>query len=182
MALIFILIQLQTVTFFAKVTCMTINFSAWCLCCVQNSPTDSVDAHWYHAPELLLRLCDVTSAVDLWSVGCIVAEMLIGQPMFRGQTPRSKRFVVNCGSKGVFPLKTSSSNSLDLFLSLQCFDTVAWVTLSAEKIKSRQIGVRSHWWKGPFSGLRLQGWNKPWPRYGLWTIALGLKGKVSRFV
>jgi len=46
---------------------------------------DSVDAHWYHAPELLLRVSDVTSAVDMWSAGCVVAEMLIGQPLFRGE-------------------------------------------------------------------------------------------------
>jgi len=45
-----------------------------------------VDAHWYHAPELLLRVADVTSSVDMWSAGCVVAEMLIGQPLFRGQS------------------------------------------------------------------------------------------------
>jgi len=45
---------------------------------------ESVDAHWYHAPELLLRVSDITAAVDMWSAGCIVAEMLIGQPLFRG--------------------------------------------------------------------------------------------------
>ena len=31
-------------------------------------------------------MSDTTSAVDVWSAGCIVAEMLIGQPLFRGLT------------------------------------------------------------------------------------------------
>ena len=30
-------------------------------------------------------------------------------------------------------------------------------------------GFTGDWWKRLLSGLRLQGWNKPWPRYGLWT-------------
>ena len=48
---------------------------------------DSVDGHWYHAPELLLRVNDIASSVDMWSAGCVVAEMLIGRPLFRGQRP-----------------------------------------------------------------------------------------------
>jgi len=49
---------------------------------------ESVDALWYHAPDLLLRVGEVTSAVDMWSAGCIIAEMLIGQPLFRGTVQR----------------------------------------------------------------------------------------------
>lgn len=63
------------------INCVTLPLTPLLL---QDSGSDSVDAHWYHAPELLLRVSDVTSAVDMWSVGCIVAEMLIGQPLFRG--------------------------------------------------------------------------------------------------
>jgi mitogen-activated protein kinase 1/3 len=37
--------------------------------------TNHVVTRWYRAPELIL-LCDYTKAVDMWSVGCIMAELL----------------------------------------------------------------------------------------------------------
>ncbi|KAH6810501.1 hypothetical protein C2S51_024263 [Perilla frutescens var. frutescens] len=40
----------------------------------------------YKAPELLLRNNPYTTAVDMWSVGCIFAELVIGKPLFSGTT------------------------------------------------------------------------------------------------
>lgn len=37
--------------------------------------TNHVVTRWYRAPELIL-LCDYSKAVDMWSVGCIMAELL----------------------------------------------------------------------------------------------------------
>ena len=39
---------------------------------------------WYRAPELLLGARHYTPAVDLWAVGCIVAELLALRPVFKG--------------------------------------------------------------------------------------------------
>jgi len=39
---------------------------------------------WYRAPELLLGGRHYTPAVDLWAVGCIVAELLALRPAFKG--------------------------------------------------------------------------------------------------
>jgi len=41
-------------------------------------------SRYYRAPELILGATSYTSAVDLWSAGCVFAEMLIGQPLFTG--------------------------------------------------------------------------------------------------
>ena len=49
------------------------------------SPPDTVVTLWYRAPELLLGAANYTAAIDMWSLGCIMAEMLLGQPIFRGQ-------------------------------------------------------------------------------------------------
>ncbi len=38
---------------------------------------------YYRAPELLLGAQCYTSAVDLWSVGCILAEMVNWEPLFK---------------------------------------------------------------------------------------------------
>ncbi|KAK9162280.1 hypothetical protein Syun_003182 [Stephania yunnanensis] len=39
---------------------------------------------WYRAPELLLGSKHYTSAVDMWAVGCIFAELLTLKPLFQG--------------------------------------------------------------------------------------------------
>ncbi|CAH8600225.1 unnamed protein product [Schistosoma margrebowiei] len=39
---------------------------------------------WYRAPEILLACHDYTKGVDIWSLGCILGEMLIGTPLFPG--------------------------------------------------------------------------------------------------
>ncbi|TPX19146.1 cyclin-dependent protein kinase [Coccidioides immitis] len=40
---------------------------------------------WYRAPELLLGARHYTTAVDLWAVGCIFAELLSLRPIFKGE-------------------------------------------------------------------------------------------------
>ncbi|XP_019446153.1 PREDICTED: mitogen-activated protein kinase 9-like isoform X2 [Lupinus angustifolius] len=48
--------------------------------------TDYVATRWYRAPELCGSFFSkYTPAVDIWSIGCIFAEMLIGKPLFRGK-------------------------------------------------------------------------------------------------
>jgi len=46
--------------------------------------TDYVATRWYRAPEILLGSTSYTKAVDMWSLGCILAEMLGGKPLFPG--------------------------------------------------------------------------------------------------
>lgn len=46
--------------------------------------TDYVATRWYRAPEILLGSTKYTKAVDMWSVGCILAELITGKPLFPG--------------------------------------------------------------------------------------------------
>jgi cell division cycle 2-like protein len=46
--------------------------------------TQMVVTLWYRAPELLLGTRKYSSAVDVWSVGCIMAQLLIGRPLLTG--------------------------------------------------------------------------------------------------
>ncbi|XP_030649798.1 cyclin-dependent kinase 6 [Chanos chanos] len=47
--------------------------------------TPCVVTLWYRAPEVLLH-CGYMSSVDLWSAGCIFAELFLLRPLFRGYT------------------------------------------------------------------------------------------------
>ena len=46
--------------------------------------TDYVATRWYRAPEILVGSLTYSTAVDLWSLGCIFGEMLGGKPVFPG--------------------------------------------------------------------------------------------------
>ncbi|KAJ4456700.1 putative Extracellular signal-regulated kinase 2 [Paratrimastix pyriformis] len=48
--------------------------------------TDYVATRWYRAPEILLGSTRYTKGVDMWSIGCILGEMLGGKPMFPGSS------------------------------------------------------------------------------------------------
>ncbi|KAL6557406.1 hypothetical protein OROMI_017756 [Orobanche minor] len=48
--------------------------------------TAIVGTLWYRAPELLLGEHTYSSAVDMWSVGCIMAEFFLGQVLFKGKS------------------------------------------------------------------------------------------------
>ncbi|KAG2258626.1 hypothetical protein Bca4012_021773 [Brassica carinata] len=47
--------------------------------------TEYVGPRWYHAPELLLDTSGHTSAIDIWSAGCIFLEMMTLIPLFSGE-------------------------------------------------------------------------------------------------
>lgn len=47
--------------------------------------TEYVATRWYRAPELMLSFSEYTFAIDIWSVGCIFAEMLARRQLFPGK-------------------------------------------------------------------------------------------------
>ena len=61
---------------------------------ISSNPTDSgallmtqyVATRWYRAPEMMLSV-EYTAAIDVWSVGCIFAELLDRKPLFPGLFP-----------------------------------------------------------------------------------------------
>ncbi|XP_070995970.1 mitogen-activated protein kinase 15-like [Oncorhynchus clarkii lewisi] len=46
--------------------------------------TEYVATRWYRPPEILLGSSRYTKGVDMWSIGCILGEMLLGKPLFPG--------------------------------------------------------------------------------------------------
>ncbi|KAL0482329.1 mitogen-activated protein kinase [Acrasis kona] len=47
--------------------------------------TEYVVTRWYRAPELLLMCQEYSEAIDMWSVGCIMAELINRKPLFPGK-------------------------------------------------------------------------------------------------
>lgn len=53
---------------------------------VQPLLTDYVATRWYRAPEILVASKRYTKGIDMWSLGCILGEMIRGKPIFQGSS------------------------------------------------------------------------------------------------
>ena len=49
---------------------------------------------WYRSPELLLEETPNNKSLDVWSLGCIIAELLIGEPLFPGDSEIDQLFKI----------------------------------------------------------------------------------------
>jgi len=54
------------------------------------SYTHEVVTLWYRAPDVLMGSRKYSTPVDIWSVGCILAEMVNGRPLFPGNTDQDQ--------------------------------------------------------------------------------------------
>lgn len=52
--------------------------------------TPYIVSRYYRAPELILACSDYTTAIDVWAIGCILAEFLTLRPIFPGKTEGSQ--------------------------------------------------------------------------------------------
>ena len=48
--------------------------------------TEYVATRWYRSPEIVLGSNQYSKAVDMWSVGCILAELINEKPLFPGKS------------------------------------------------------------------------------------------------
>ncbi|XP_063324848.1 cyclin-dependent kinase-like 2 [Pelmatolapia mariae] len=59
--------------------------------------TDYVATRWYRAPELLVGDIKYGKPVDVWALGCVLLEMLTGQPLFPGDSDLDQIYqIIRC--------------------------------------------------------------------------------------
>ena len=56
--------------------------------------TPYIVSRYYRAPELLLCLTSYTQKIDVWAAGCILAELILLEPMFKGRTEGDQLFTI----------------------------------------------------------------------------------------
>jgi serine/threonine protein kinase len=56
--------------------------------------TDYVSTRWYRAPEILLRSISYNSPIDIWALGCIMAELYMLRPLFPGTSELDQIFKI----------------------------------------------------------------------------------------
>ncbi len=53
---------------------------------VKGEPNVSyICSRYYRAPELIFGASEYTTMIDVWSTGCVIAEFMLGQPLFPGE-------------------------------------------------------------------------------------------------
>ncbi|KAJ6676840.1 BINDING PROTEIN putative-RELATED [Salix viminalis] len=87
--------------------------------------TSRVVTLWYRPPELLLGSTDYGASVDLWSVGCVFAELLLGKPILQGRTEVEQlhKIFKLCGSPPDEYWKKSKLPHATLFKPQQPYDS-----------------------------------------------------------
>lgn len=72
--------------------------------------TNNVITMWYKPPELLLGAVRYTNAIDVWSTGCVLAELELGRPLFPGNNENKQLELI---FKGIGTPTISSWNEVN---------------------------------------------------------------------
>lgn len=64
-------------------------------CIEDNSLSEYVTTRWYRAPEILLSLGRYGPELDIWSLGCIFAELILRNPLFPGKSALNQLAIIN---------------------------------------------------------------------------------------
>jgi len=67
--------------------------------------TDYVSTRWYRAPEVLLRSTAYNSPIDIWAMGCIMAELFTLRPLFPGSSEADEIYKI-CSVLGSPTMRT----------------------------------------------------------------------------
>ena len=97
--------------------------------------TGYVSMRHYRAPETMLTWQKYTVQVDMWSAGCILAEMIAGIPLFPGQS-HADQFSVIADLLGSVPqkvLETISSQKVCLVLMVKPSCLITYSVLQTSK-------------------------------------------------
>ncbi|KAH6803003.1 Protein kinase superfamily protein [Perilla frutescens var. frutescens] len=91
----------------------------------QQPMTSRVVTLWYRPPELLLGATSYGEAIDLWSVGCVFAELFVGRPLLKGRTEVEQlhKIFKLCGTPEDDYWRTSSLPLAHMFRPQQSYES-----------------------------------------------------------
>lgn len=138
--------------------------------------TREVITLWYRAPEILLGSKQYSTPVDLWSIGCIFAEMAMQKPLFPGDSEIDELFkifqVLGTPDDEVFPGVKSLPEYNDLFpkwrpqnladvVPTLCPSGIDLLSKLLEYSPARRIGAKAAMEHEYFDDLKESEWMLP---------------------
>ncbi|KAH0789838.1 CMGC/MAPK/ERK7 protein kinase [Histomonas meleagridis] len=81
--------------------------------------TEYVSTRWYRAPELIIGSNNYNEGVDMWAIGCIVAELYSGRPLFPGTSTldQMEKVVALTGPPSQSDIKSMRSDFAETMIS-----------------------------------------------------------------
>ena len=99
--------------------------------------TGYVATRWYRAPEIMLKWMKYSKEVDIWSVGCILAEMYTTRPLFPGKNRKYLQYKLITLFISKFCLSSLLDvDQLDIILSLVGFPNESFLNEINDEAKS----------------------------------------------
>lgn len=95
----------------------------------QNILTDYVATRWYRAPELLVGCGNYSTPVDLWAIGCIMGELIDGQPLFPGESEIDQIYCIQRVMGSLIPEHKEAFLKNQHFLGLRFPEVAKFETL-----------------------------------------------------
>ena len=94
-----------------------------------NLLTDYVATRWYRAPELLVGSGNYSTSVDIWAIGCIMGELIDGQPLFPGESEIDQIYCIQRVMGSLIPEHKEAFMKNPHFLGLRFPDVAKFETL-----------------------------------------------------
>ena len=110
--------------------------------------TDEVVTLWYRPPDVLLGSKNYSTNIDIWGVGCIMAELVTGKPLFPGLDEENQL-------KRIFSIMGPPEGEVfDELIDWKVRKKDVWPVIGRSRRFLRRIGV--HWFKekSPKSDLK----------------------------
>lgn len=60
----------------------------------EEASTSYICSRWWRAPELILGATKYSTSIDWWSCGCVIAEMMCGEPIFTGTSSWGQMYAI----------------------------------------------------------------------------------------
>ncbi|SAL95362.1 hypothetical protein [Absidia glauca] len=107
--------------------------------------THQVITLWYRAPEILLGSPHYSTAVDMWSVGCILAEMITLKPIFPGDSQIDELFkifrLLGTPTEEVWPGVTTLPDFHETFPPWQAVDIKSKLTKVPRPVQLDDLAI-----------------------------------------
>ncbi|KRT84351.1 protein kinase, partial [Oryctes borbonicus] len=77
--------------------------------------TDYVATRWYRAPELLVGDTQYGTPVDVWAIGCVMAELIKGDALWPGKSDVDQLYLIRCTVGDLMPRHMQAFKSNEFF-------------------------------------------------------------------
>ncbi|CAG9764892.1 unnamed protein product [Ceutorhynchus assimilis] len=77
--------------------------------------TDYVATRWYRSPELLVGDTQYGTPVDIWAIGCVMAELIKGEALWPGKSDVDQLYIIRCTVGDLLPRHMQAFKSNDFF-------------------------------------------------------------------